>query len=596
MDFHEVEKRFQELKNRLEAGPIDEEEFEAELRKLYVVDADGRYWMIGAQTGQWYHYDGTQWVQAAHPEEEMRPTTETPQPRPAPVPSDAQPTEAAAAPPGKREIPGLLIPVVIGLVALCCILGLGSVVVSELVLPDHPIGSIVGTLLGRGAARPSPVTTPEPSAAPGLSPAEYIRAGDELFASGRYEEAITQYQLAVSLEPQNAEAYARLGEAYLQMENCDQAIPEFQQALVLDRDLESAQAGLMQCGGTLPPEVSFASYSRSDLNFSLLYPSTWSVQEEELQTIFAEREEDIDSLRGNIFFISSLPLTPEEEGMDNMGALVKARKLINLPMGAQLGGVEIVSLAGWEWATVGGQIRGLQAPTTIYIAATVKDYNWYGVWAIGPTETWEQTSWPIFRTMSSTVQLEAVVAMASPTVEVSPIGETPSPTAEASPEATATPQIATPTSPPAAEPTAAPPPTATPSPPTPTPSPTRAPEPTATPVSAPEIEYEAPILTWPEDGTVWGPRYAVVLRWKPVGELAEDEYYDVQVWWDNGTRHWGQYQQDTEWVFPELLRGESEDDRFYWNVTVRAQIGEARKGPSDPPLSPPSDTWFFLLP
>jgi hypothetical protein len=476
MDFHEVENKFQELKNKLEAGTIDEDEFEAELRSLYVADAEGRYWMIGAQTGHWYYYDGTQWVQATHPEEEMRPPTETRQPRPAPVPSDAQPTEAAAAPRGKREIPGLLIPVVIGLVALCCILGLGSVVASEFLLPERPIGSLVGRLLGRGPARPSPVSTLEPSATPGLSPAEYIRAGDELFANGRYEEAVTQYQMAVSLEPQNAEAYARLGEAHLQMGNCDQAIPEFQQALALDPDLESAQGGLMQCGGTLPPEVSFASYSRSDLNFSLLYPSTWSVREEELQTIFAAQDEDIDFLIGNIFFVSSLRLTSEEEGMDNMGALVKARQLINLPMGSQLGGVDIVSLAGWEWATVAGEITGLQTPTTIYIAATVKDSSWYGVWAVGPTVTWEQTSWPIFRTMVGTVQLEAVVAAASPSAEVSPIGETPSPTGEASPEATGTP-IPTPTSP---TPTSPPGPSPTPTPPGAMATPTTAPA-TATP-------------------------------------------------------------------------------------------------------------------
>lgn len=251
-----------------------------------------------------------------------------------------------------------------------------------------------------------PVSSLEPSPTAPLPAVEYVRAGDELFVDSRYDEAIAQYQMAVSVEPQNAEAYARLGEAYLQLGNCDQAIPGFQQALDLDPDLESAQAGLMECGGALPPEMSFASYGRSDLNFSLLYPSTWSVREEELQTIFAENEEDMDSLTGNIFFVSSLPLAPDEEGMDSMGALIKARQLIALPMGSQLGGVEVVSLAGWEWATVQGEIAGLQTPSTIYITATVKDSNWYGIWAIGPTETWKQVSWPVVRTILSTVQLE----------------------------------------------------------------------------------------------------------------------------------------------------------------------------------------------
>jgi hypothetical protein len=37
MDFHEVEHRFQQLKNKPRAGTIDEDDFEDELRKLYVL-------------------------------------------------------------------------------------------------------------------------------------------------------------------------------------------------------------------------------------------------------------------------------------------------------------------------------------------------------------------------------------------------------------------------------------------------------------------------------------------------------------------------------------------------------------------------------
>ncbi len=474
MDFREVEKRFGELKNRLDAGDISDEEFEAELRELYVVDEEGRYWMIGAQTQQWYYYDGSEWIQAPRPEEDRRPAAEALPPKTAPPPSPVEPAAAARALAAKARRSPLALPVAIGAIALCCVLSLGSIIVSEVILPDRPISSIVASLLGGEPRTQAPLGTLGPSPTAGLSAAEYIRAGDRLFNNGRYEQAIAQYQMAVSVEPQNAEAYARLGEAYLQLANCDQAIPEFQQALALDPDLESAQAGLMECGGTLPPEVSFASYSRGDLDFSLLYPSTWFVQEEELQTIFAEREEDIDLLKGNVFFISSLPLAEEEEGMDSMGALVKARQLISLPMGSQLGGVEMLTLAGREWAAVEGKIAGLETPTTIRIAATVKDSSWYGIWAVGPTDTWEQASWPIFRTMASSVRLEEVVAVTSPTVEPSPVTETPSATTEASPVATTTPQPPTPTSPPEASPAAAtpepttPPPTATPKPPTPT--------------------------------------------------------------------------------------------------------------------------------
>jgi len=465
MDFREVERRFQELKTRLDAGAIDEDAFGAELRQLQVLDGQGRYWMIGAQTGSWYYYDGTQWVQAQPPEEEGLPSAEAAPPRPPSAPSDVGATEPGTVRKKKRTASGLVIPVIIGLVALCCLFGAASVVVSEFVVPSRPLSSLVAGLLGERPSTPRPASTLQPSRTAGLSAEDYIRVGDDLFSRGRHEDAIAQYQTALGLEPQNPEIYARLGQAYLQLGNCDRAIPEFQQALALDRDLESAQAGLMECDGTLPPEVSFSSHRRADLNFSLLYPSTWFVREEELQTIFAEREEDIDYLGGNIFFISSLPLYPEEEGMDAMGALVKARQLINLPMGSQLGGVEMVTLAGWEWAAVKGEIGGLQSPTTIYIAATVRDSHWYGIWAIGPTDTWEQTSWPIFRMMANSVQVGQVVAEASPTSEPSATVESPEATAEASPEATATTGVPTATTPPGATATATiPAPTSTPRP------------------------------------------------------------------------------------------------------------------------------------
>ncbi|TKJ28084.1 MAG: hypothetical protein CEE40_12465, partial [Chloroflexi bacterium B3_Chlor] len=343
MDFREVEKRFKELKSKLDTGEIDERYFEAELRKLQVLDQQGQYWMIGAQSGLWYYYDGTQWIQANPLEVRVSAPSQAPPPKPPSAPPAVQPRRATPEPAKRRKASNLAVPILIALVALCCILTGASVVASEFILPSRPLSSLVVSLLGRTPSTPTPVSLSQPSATPALSAANYIRAGDDLFASGRYEDAVGQYQRAISLEPQNAEVYARLGQAYLQLGNCDQAIPEFEQALALDPDLETAQAGLMECGGTLPPDVSFSTYSRSDLKLSLLYPSTWFVREEELQTIFAEREEDIDFLRGNIFFISSLPLTPDEEGMDNMGGLIKARELIDLPMGSQLGGVEIVS-------------------------------------------------------------------------------------------------------------------------------------------------------------------------------------------------------------------------------------------------------------
>jgi Tol biopolymer transport system component/tetratricopeptide (TPR) repeat protein len=436
MDFADVEKKFRDLKKRLDNGQIDEKGFEEELRTLQVLDGEGRYWMIGAQSGLWYYYDGQKWVQAEPPTERLGEGAEAAppsKPLASPPAAKSRTTEKSA-----RKASDLAVPILIAVVAFCCVVGGLSVVVSEFILPSRPLSSFAAGLVGRGPSIPvsgSPVA-PSPTAAGSAS--EYIATGDDYFGAGRYEDAIAEYQKALGVEPQNAAVYARLGQAYLQMDNCERAIPEFQQALALDSSLETAQAGLIECGGDLPPDVAFSSYSRSDLNLSLLYPSEWIVREEDLQTIFAERPEDIETLRGNVFFISSLPLGADEQGMDSMGALIKARQSIELPIGSQLGGVDLTSFGGWEWATVHGQISGLQVPTTIFIGATVKDLNWYGIWAIGPAETWEQESWPTFRVMANSVQLGQVVAEASPTTGTTEPSVTAEPTAEGSPAAVAT--------------------------------------------------------------------------------------------------------------------------------------------------------------
>ncbi len=463
MDFADAERGFRELKRKLDAGEIDERKFEAELRHLQVLDREGRYWMIGAQSGLWYYYDGERWIQGEPPAEQVSPSAQAAPPMP---PSSPQSVRSAVPGPEHRgRGSGLIVPVVVAVVALCCLLGGLSVVISEFMLPSRPLSTLVTGLVGGTPAFPGVGTVPAASPTTGASASEYVARGDALFNEGRYDDAIAQYELALGVEPQDAEIYARLGQAYVQLDSCNRAIPEFQQALAIDPDLESAQAGLIECGGSLPAGVSFSSYGRTDLNFSMLYPSTWFVREEELQSIFAENEEDIDFLRGNIFFISSLMLSPDEEGMDSMGALIKARQLIDLPIGSQLGGVEQATFAGWEWATVRGEISGLQAPTTIYIAATVKDSTWYGTWAIGPSETWEQVSWPIFRVMAGSVQLGQVVAQVSPTSEITPTGGTPEATPEGSPQPTVTVAPSTTPSQPGASPTV-PAPTSTPKPPT----------------------------------------------------------------------------------------------------------------------------------
>jgi hypothetical protein len=136
--------------------------------------------------------------------------------------------------------------------------------------------------------------------------------------------------------------------------------------------------------------------------------------------------------------------------------------------------------------------------------------------------------------------------------------------------------------------------------PTPTPRATRAPQPTATPMPTPEMKYGPPVLVEPDDGAQFGPGYDAILMWEPIaeGELGENEYYHVEVCWngcDGRDDFWGDYVQGIMYIFPGFLRGRAIDERYYWDVTVRVQVGDTRGGPSDPPISPSSETWMFLL-
>jgi hypothetical protein len=114
----------------------------------------------------------------------------------------------------------------------------------------------------------------------------------------------------------------------------------------------------------------------------------------------------------------------------------------------------------------------------------------------------------------------------------------------------------------------------------------------------PEMKWNPPVLVEPEDGAVIGPEDNAILVWK-WGQLGEDEYYHLSVCWggcDSPEDFYDHYLRDTEWIFPERLRGSAPGDRFHWDITVRYRIGNTAAGPSDPPVSPPSETRVFLFP
>ncbi|MBC8249085.1 MAG: hypothetical protein H8E90_05355 [Anaerolineales bacterium] len=83
MDFSQVEAKYQRFKVQFEAGALTEEEFKAQLEELMIQDGEGKWWIIGYETGQWYYHDGEKWVQAEPP----KPTLAAPPTPAAEVPS-----------------------------------------------------------------------------------------------------------------------------------------------------------------------------------------------------------------------------------------------------------------------------------------------------------------------------------------------------------------------------------------------------------------------------------------------------------------------------------------------------------------------------
>src|SRR5574337_1205416 len=102
MTVEEIERRYRELKAKLDAGEITSEQFKSEIEQQRYQDAQQRWWMIGAQSGKWYMFDGIRWIPGQPPVEVSTPPPSVSEPGPA-IPSvlerDRAPAQAAPVPP-----------------------------------------------------------------------------------------------------------------------------------------------------------------------------------------------------------------------------------------------------------------------------------------------------------------------------------------------------------------------------------------------------------------------------------------------------------------------------------------------------------------
>ena len=65
--FEDVEKEFNLLKQEFSEKKLSEREYKDRLKKLRLKDEEGRSWTIGAQSGQWYYFDGQNWIESLPP-------------------------------------------------------------------------------------------------------------------------------------------------------------------------------------------------------------------------------------------------------------------------------------------------------------------------------------------------------------------------------------------------------------------------------------------------------------------------------------------------------------------------------------------------
>jgi hypothetical protein len=113
MDFREAEQKFGQLKAQFAAGGLTEAALRSQLEELMVEDAEGRWWMLGYETGQWHYHDGSGWVRADPPGYTPAEVPPPPPPQQEPAPEAPPPagtgTPVAAAPvpeaPAKKPEP-----------------------------------------------------------------------------------------------------------------------------------------------------------------------------------------------------------------------------------------------------------------------------------------------------------------------------------------------------------------------------------------------------------------------------------------------------------------------------------------------------------
>ena len=81
----------------------------------------------------------------------------------------------------------------------------------------------------QAVAKPTPASTQEQPAAGGISAAEHQKQGTDYMNSGRYQEAIREFEYVKNLDPGNKNVYYLIGSTYQRMNQLEQALEAYRQ-------------------------------------------------------------------------------------------------------------------------------------------------------------------------------------------------------------------------------------------------------------------------------------------------------------------------------------------------------------------------------
>jgi tetratricopeptide (TPR) repeat protein len=238
MIVEDMERRFFELKGKLDVGVVNEETFKSEVQKLRFQDKQGRWWMIGAQSGKWYSYDGLRWIPGQPPTEAvptpvppvpvaieqppqentqtvaapsgtvpsatnpslsqtaplLAPSVPASPPQPEHIKFASQPAHALARPP-RSPIRGWVLIGGAALAALLAVIVLWIVV--ENVVPGKPISTFFAGMTGKSPA----VSIVSLQTAAPKEVSAFLAQGDLFLSQSQIDVAVTQYQNAAQLVP-----------------------------------------------------------------------------------------------------------------------------------------------------------------------------------------------------------------------------------------------------------------------------------------------------------------------------------------------------------------------------------------------------------